>query len=118
LSANVYGSDPFAYDFQVALANATTGPKPIGPDELERAYLAVCQPPKDYDLDPDHRILELVPPTPAQLQRHREKFVPPEGRKYIDARRFHRAACDEVARFYSFASEDIEQMVSELRSKA
>jgi hypothetical protein len=116
--AMAYGSDPFAYDFEAALAAAAPASSTNDDaDELERAYLATCRPPKGYDLEPDHRILELVPPTPAQLKRHREKFEPPEGRKYADARLRHRAACDEVARLYSLTSGDIEQIAFGLRSK-
>lgn len=107
--------DGTRYDFKEALANAETGPPPVDPHELEHACFAACRPKDDYDLDPEHRVLELVPPTPAQLQRHREKFMPPEGRKYIEARRLHRIACDEVASFYKLASDDIERLALELR---
>jgi len=103
------------YDFEGALANAATGPPPVDPDELEHAYFAACRPKDGYDIDPEHRVPELVPPTPAQLQRHLEKFMPPEGRKYADARRLHRIACDEVASLYKLASDDIERFASELR---
>jgi hypothetical protein len=105
------------YDFGGALASTKADTRLHDPDALERVYLSACRPPEGYDLEAGHRALELAPPTPAQLKRHREKFEPPEGRKYADARRWHKIACDEVARLYSLSSGDIERTAIELRGK-
>lgn len=84
--------------------------------EDDLSCFAVCEPLKGYVPDAGNRVLELAPPTAAQLKRHREKFEP-QGKTVADARCKHRAACDEIAALYNLSGDDVERMLHDLRSE-
>ncbi|HET7128648.1 MAG TPA: hypothetical protein VFJ93_06215 [Gaiellaceae bacterium] len=110
---HTYGSDPFAYDFAAALADATSSPA-VEPDERanELAYLERMAPRPEFK--PDGEVVALKPPTIKQLERHRKKFEP-IGRAFATARKHHRQACDEVTKLYGFGADSLEAKVLELR---